>query len=117
MFNLYDKKDMLARSLPHGDRKLLDIALAYALNPELLLLDEPTSGVATYEKYQIMETLVSVIKKEERTAVIVEHDMDIVFKYSDRIIAMADGKVIGSGKPVEVRSQKEVIEKVIGAYA
>jgi len=113
-FNLYDKKAMLVKNLPHGDKKLLDVALAYALRPELLLLDEPTSGVSSREKHEVMNIIKSTIKDRGYTAIIVEHDMDIVFSYSDRIIAMADGRIIAIGRPEEIRSNVEVVERIIG---
>src|SRR5690606_6394648 len=85
-FGLVAKRDDNARDLAQGERKLLDVALAYALRPKLLFLDEPTSGVSTRDKGQIMDTIASVVRGEGITAVIVEHDMDVVFKYSDRIV-------------------------------
>src|SRR5215510_8512230 len=74
-FNLSDKRNERARDLSQGERKLLDVALAYALRPKLLFLDEPTSGVSTRDKGQIMDTIASVVRGEGITAVIVEHDM------------------------------------------
>lgn len=114
IFNLYDKRDILVENLAHGDKKLLDVATAYALEPKLLLLDEPTSGVSSREKYEIMEIINSTVKRGGITTVIVEHDMDVVFSYSNRVIAMAEGKIIAEGSPEEVKSNKEVIERVIG---
>jgi branched-chain amino acid transport system ATP-binding protein len=84
-FNLLGKRNERARDLAQGERKLLDVALAYALRPKLLFLDEPTSGVSTRDKGTIMDTIASVVRSEGITAVIVEHDMDVVFKYSDRL--------------------------------
>ncbi|TMK06092.1 MAG: ATP-binding cassette domain-containing protein [Alphaproteobacteria bacterium] len=83
-FGLAGKRNELARGLAQGERKLLDVALAYALRPKLLFLDEPTSGVSTRDKGQIMDTIASVVRGEGITAVVIEHDMDVVFKYSDR---------------------------------
>ena len=80
-----------------GERKLLDVALAYALKPKLLFLDEPTSGVSTRDKGQIMDTIASVVRGEGITAVVVEHDMDVVFKYSDRIVVMHQGAILAAG--------------------
>ena len=77
---LAGKRNELARGLAQGERKLLDVALAYALRPKLLFLDEPTSGVSTRDKGQIMDTIASVVRGEGITAVVVEHDMDVVFK-------------------------------------
>lgn len=113
-FNLLDKIDALARELPHGDRKLLDVAIAYALRPKLLLLDEPTSGVSTSEKRPLIDTIKNAVAREGITTVVVEHDMDIVFSYSDRVIVMHQGKVIASGRPSEVQTNVEVRSIVMG---
>ncbi|MEM2210947.1 MAG: ABC transporter ATP-binding protein [Nitrososphaerales archaeon] len=101
-------KDTLARDLPHGDRKLLDVATAFALKPKLLLLDEPTSGVSTREKNKIMDVIIPAARKEKVSLVVIEHDMDIVFNYSDRIVVMHQGKILFEGKPDEVREHTEV---------
>jgi len=113
-FGLYEKKDLLAQDLSHGDRKLLDVAMAFALEPKLILLDEPTSGVSTSEKSKIMRTIEKVIREIGITALIVEHDMDIVFSYSDRIIVMHEGKIIADGKPDEIKSNKRVESILLG---
>ncbi len=113
-FLLSDKKDMLARDLPHGDKKLLDVAIAYALRPKILLLDEPTSGLSVYERNRVMDIITSTVKKDGITTVIVEHDMDIVFNYSDRIIVMHEGKIIADGKPEEVEKLSLVKSLVMG---
>ena len=74
------------------------MALAYALKPKLLFLDEPTS-ISTRNKAQIMDTIANVVRAHGITAVIVEHDMDVVFKYSDRIVVMAQGTVVARARP------------------
>ena len=114
IFGLYEKKDLLAQDLSHGDRKLLDVAMAFALEPKLILLDEPTSGVSTSEKRKIMSTIERVIRERGITALIVEHDMDIVFSYSDRIVVMHEGKIIADGKPSEIKSDKKVESILLG---
>jgi branched-chain amino acid transport system ATP-binding protein len=113
-FGLAAKRDDNARDLAQGERKLLDVALAYALNPKLLLLDEPTSGVSTRDKGQIMDTIASVVRREGITAVIVEHDMDVVFKYSDRIVVMAQGAILAQGTPEEIRTNEQVAMVLLG---
>ncbi|OGL12345.1 MAG: ABC transporter ATP-binding protein, partial [Candidatus Rokubacteria bacterium RIFCSPHIGHO2_02_FULL_69_13] len=88
LFGLAEKAHTPAKHLPQGDKKLLDVASAFALYPEIILLDEPTSGVSTRDKHAIMEILVSASRQLGIKSIIqVEHDMDIVFGYSDRIIA------------------------------
>ena len=114
-FGLAGKRDDNAHDLAQGERKLLDVALAYALKPKLLFLDEPTSGVSTRDKDQIMDTIASVVRGEGITAVIVEHDMDVVFKYSDRIVVMAQGAILAQGTPDEIRNNEQVAMVLLGA--
>ena len=113
-FGLAGKRSVNARDLAQGERKLLDVALAYALKPKLLFLDEPTSGVSTRDKGQIMDTIASVVRGEGITAVIVEHDMDVVFKYSDRIVVMAQGAILAQGTPDEIRNNEQVAMVLLG---
>ncbi len=114
-FGLDDKRDTLAGALAQGERKLLDVAVAYALRPTLLCLDEPTSGVSTRDKSQIMDTISSVVRDGNIAAVIVEHDMDVVFKYSDRIVVMHQGMILADGTPEEIRNNAEVATILLGA--
>jgi branched-chain amino acid transport system ATP-binding protein len=115
LFGLADKRRALSRHLPQGDKKLLDVASAFALRPKIILLDEPTSGVSTADKTAIMEILVSASRRVGIEAVIqVEHDMDIVFGYSDRIIALHQGRVLADASPREIEANAEVIDAVIG---
>jgi branched-chain amino acid transport system ATP-binding protein len=114
-FGLAGKRSDNARDLAQGERKLLDVALAYALRPKLLFLDEPTSGVSTRDKGQIMDTIASVVRREGITAVIVEHDMDVVFKYSDRIVVMAQGAILAQGTPDEIRKNEQVAMVLLGS--
>ena len=113
-FGLVSKRDVLARGISQGERKLLDVALAYALKPKLLFLDEPTSGVSTRDKGQIMDTIASVVRGEGITAVVVEHDMDVVFKYSDRIVVMQQGAILAQGAPDAIRSNEQVAMVLLG---
>jgi branched-chain amino acid transport system ATP-binding protein len=99
--------------LPHGQRKLLDVAMAFALKPQLLLLDEPTSGVSTMEKGQVMDTIMPIIQQSQTTTVIVEHDMEIVTRYSHRVIVMDQGKVLAEGGPQEILSNPLVRETLL----
>jgi branched-chain amino acid transport system ATP-binding protein len=115
LFRLADKRGTPSRQLPQGDKKLLDVASAFALRPEIILLDEPTSGVSTADKTAIMEILVSAGKRIGLKAIIqVEHDMDIVFGYSDRIIALHQGKVLADATPAEIQANAYVVDTVIG---
>ncbi|MET0537967.1 MAG: ABC transporter ATP-binding protein [Xanthobacteraceae bacterium] len=114
-FGLRDKGTFVAGGLAQGERKLLDVAVAYALRPKLLFLDEPTSGVSTRDKTQIMDTVSSVVRAGHVTAVVIEHDMDVVFRYSDRIVMMHEGRFLADGSPQEIRANKDVASILLGA--
>jgi len=115
LFRLGDRRHALAGHLPQGDKKLLDVASAFALKPEIILLDEPTSGVSTADKTAIMEILVRASRRVGLRAIIqVEHDMDIVFGYSDRIVALHQGRVLADTTPAGIRADQEVVDTVIG---
>ena len=104
--------------LPGGVRKLLDIAMALARRPRLLLLDEPTSGVSAEEKFPAMDRIALAIAGEgSPTILFVEHDMDIVRAYSERVIAFYAGRVIADGAPAEVLRDPEVRRYVTGEPA
>jgi branched-chain amino acid transport system ATP-binding protein len=113
-FGLETEAPMLAGAISQGARKLLDVAVAYALRPKLLFLDEPTSGVSTREKAPIMDIITAVVRAEGITAVVIEHDMDIVFRYSDRIVAMHQGAILASGTPDEIRRNEQVAMTLLG---
>jgi len=113
-FGLEGKSSALAGGISQGERKLLDVAIAYALKPRLLFLDEPTSGVSTREKAPIMDVISSIVRSHKITAVVIEHDMDIIFKYSDRIVVMNQGVILASGSPEEIRSNETVKDAVFG---
>lgn len=113
-FGLDAKKDVLAGQLAQGERKLLDVAVAYALRPSLLCLDEPTSGVSTRDKAQIMDTVSAVVRGGKITAVVIEHDMDVVFKYSDRVVVMHEGRFLADGPPDEIRQNRDVATYLLG---
>jgi branched-chain amino acid transport system ATP-binding protein len=113
-FGLETKALVLAGGISQGERKLLDVAIAYALRPRLLFLDEPTSGVSTREKAPIMDIVTSIVRSQNITAVVIEHDMDIVFKYSDRIVVMHQGAILADGTPDDIRRNESVTTAVMG---
>ena len=118
LFGLADRRHALARHLSQGDKKLLDVASAFALRPEVILLDEPTSGVSTADKTAVMEILVAAGQRIGLRAIVqVEHDMDIVFGYSDRIVALHQGRVLADGPPAAIRADERVLDMVIGRRA
>ena len=116
-FGLAAKSGLPAGELAQGERKLLDVAVAYALRPKLLFLDEPTSGVSSAEKAQIMDTVSSVVRAGAVTAVVIEHDMDVVFRYSDRIVMMHEGALLADGPPEAIRADATVAGILLGIPA
>ncbi len=115
-FGLEARAGMVAGGLSQGERKLLDVAVAYALRPKLLFLDEPTSGVSTREKAPIMDVITAIVRSGRITAVIIEHDMDVVFKYSDRIVVMHQGTILADGTPDEIRRNEQVTTTLLGTH-
>ena len=115
VFGLIHRLDTVAVTLSQGEKKLLDVASAFALDPKVILLDEPTSGVSTSDKHGIMKTLIAAAKQAGiKGIVLVEHDMDLVAAYSHRIVALAEGKVIADLPPDRFFKDPMLIEKVIG---
>lgn len=113
-FRLEEQTDMVADKLPHGDRKLLDVAMSFGLDPDYLLLDEPTAGVSAEETEYVIETIVEVSKAEDVTTVAIEHDMDIVTEYADRVVALHQGSVLGEGGPSILETDQELRRVLLG---
>lgn len=115
VLGLRAKLDTVASTLSQGEKKLLDIASAFALNPTVILLDEPTSGVSTGDKHSIMEVLVAAAKSAGvRGIVQVEHDMDLVARYSHRIVALQEGAVLADMPPDQFFADPAMISAVVG---
>ncbi|MGA8998774.1 MAG: ATP-binding cassette domain-containing protein, partial [Pseudolabrys sp.] len=115
VFGLSQRLNTIAASLSQGEKKLLDVASAFALDPQVILFDEPTSGVSTADKHSIMKTLVAAAKRAGvKGIVLVEHDMDLVSAYSTRIIALAGGRVLADLPPDQFFADPHLIETVIG---
>lgn len=115
VLGLRGRLDTVTSTLSQGEKKLLDIASAFALNPQVILLDEPTSGVSTGDKHAIMEVLVRAAKEAGvRGIVQVEHDMDLVARYSHRIVALQAGQVLADMPPDQFFSDPEMISAVVG---
>jgi len=104
--------DELARNLPYGDQRRLEIARALATDPAVLLLDEPTAGMSPTETARITELIASLDRS--LTLVIVEHDMDVVFRLAERITVLHEGRVIAEGTPAQVRGDTLVNEVYLG---
>jgi branched-chain amino acid transport system ATP-binding protein len=114
LYKIKDQKDNIVSTLSQGIRKLLDIAMAVVGNPKVILLDEPTSGVSVEEKFGIMDIVIAALKQTETSVLFVEHDMEIVERYVDRVIAFYQGEIICDAPPKEALSDKKVIEYVLG---
>jgi branched-chain amino acid transport system ATP-binding protein len=104
----------LSANLSHGDQKLLDIALALALEPRLLLLDEPTAGMGPEERWQMIERVRALWQAERMTLIFIEHDMDIVFEVAESIRVLCYGAVLAEGTAEQIRGNPEVIEAYLG---
>jgi branched-chain amino acid transport system ATP-binding protein len=111
---LEGRADDLARNLPHGEQKLLDIALALALDPKVLLLDEPTAGMGAEERWQMIDKVKALWEATDLTVVFIEHDMDIVFSIAQQIHVLKYGQVLASGTADEIRANEEVIDAYLG---
>ena len=115
IFGLDGKLDHRASLLSQGEKKLLDIASAFALTPEVILLDEPTSGVSSADKHGIMRNVVDAAKRAGVKAIIlVEHDMDLVAEYSSRIVALQAGRVLADRAPAEFFADPGIIAAIVG---
>jgi branched-chain amino acid transport system ATP-binding protein len=104
-------------TLSHGDRKLLDIALTLALEPRILLLDEPTAGMGRDESRLMIERIHRLWQIEKMTLVFIEHDMDIVFGIAQQVFVLRSGALLASGTPSEIRQHPQVIEAYLGSAA
>lgn len=113
-FGMYEYRDQVPENLAGGTRKLLDIAMAFACEPRMLLLDEPTSGVSKEEKRPLMKQVLSVMSRASLTTVLVEHDMEIVEEFSDRVLAFFSGEIIADGHPNAVLRDTRVQEFIVG---
>lgn len=109
---LADKGKVLASNISHGERRQLEIAMALATEPRLLLLDEPMAGMGPAESRDMIELLASL--KGEKTMLLVEHDMDTVFSLADRISVLVYGRVIATGSPDEIRGNADVRQAYLG---
>ena len=104
-----------AAILSHGDQKLLDIAIALALEPKVLLLDEPTAGMGPDERWRMIERVRGLWERGQLTLIFIEHDMDIVFQIASTIRVLCYGRVLAEGTPAEIRNNPAVIEAYLGA--
>lgn len=114
-YTIEDHAASQVATLPQGVRKLLDIAMATVNAPALLLLDEPTSGVAIEEKFGLMDTVMAPVRESGAACLFVEHDMEIVERYAQRVIAFYDGRILADGPTTQVLADAEVRKYIIGS--
>ncbi|MGI6145447.1 MAG: ABC transporter ATP-binding protein [Clostridia bacterium] len=114
IFKLSHKKEELAKNLPYGEQRHLEIARALATKPVILLLDEPAAGMNPNETAELTETIEWIRKEFDLTILLIEHDMSLVMKICERIYVLDYGMLIASGKPAEIRTNKRVIEAYLG---
>jgi branched-chain amino acid transport system ATP-binding protein len=111
---LFHRANEPASTLPHGDQRLLEIAMAVAQEPELLLLDEPTQGLAPDDTAATVGVIRQVARERKLTIILVEHDMDVVFDLADRISVLHFGRLIADGTPAEIRANADVQTAYLG---
>jgi len=114
LFDLADRAEMLATSLPYGDQRRLEIVRALALRPRLLLLDEPTAGMSPHESLEVLHLIRRIRDQYDLTIIIVEHNMPVVMQLCERIQVLSYGEILAEGTPEEVRNNPQVIEAYLG---
>jgi branched-chain amino acid transport system ATP-binding protein len=114
LLGLQHKADVVSGNLSHGDQKLLDIALALVLRPKVLLLDEPVAGMGPEERTQMIDTVYSLWQKGGLTIVLIEHDMDVVFRIAQHIYVLSYGKLLAQGSAEQIQNNPDVIEAYLG---
>lgn len=114
IFKLTDKKDELAKNLPYGDQRRLEIARSLATSPGLLLLDEPAAGMNPNETMELLELIKWVRSEFNLTIILIEHDMSLVMGVCSRIFVFNSGALIASGNPEEIQNNPEVIKAYLG---
>ena len=114
IFGLADKKDELAKNLPYGEQRRLEIARALATKPKLLLLDEPAAGMNPQETHELMELIRWIRDQFELTILLIEHDMSLVMGVCEHIYVLEYGAMIASGTPEEIKHNPRVIEAYLG---
>jgi branched-chain amino acid transport system ATP-binding protein len=112
LVGLLDRRERLAKELAHGEQRALEIGMALAANPRLLLLDEPTAGMSPEETRVMMDLIVKLSK--ERTVILVEHKMKLVMGISDRVLVLHHGELLAQGTPTEVRQNDQVKRVYLG---
>jgi branched-chain amino acid transport system ATP-binding protein len=110
-----DQYDRACSVLAYGDLKRVELAVALANHPKLLLMDEPTAGMAPRERIELMALTAEIVRRERISVLFTEHDMDVVFTHADRIMVMNRGRLIAEGLPADVRADKTVQDIYLGS--
>jgi branched-chain amino acid transport system ATP-binding protein len=117
MGGLSDKTEVRAGALSHGDQRAAEIMMSLALRPRLLMLDEPTAGMGDQETYDIARLIRRLHRREGMTIMLIEHDMRVVFNLADRIMVLAEGRVLAEGAPQEIADSDKVQAAYLGKAA
>ncbi len=111
---LQGREGVIVRSLPHGEKRKLELGIMLACDPELLLFDEPTAGMSSEQVPELIKIIRRVVKDNQRTAILVEHRMDMVMEISDLITVMSQGNVLAEGTPKEIAGNQQVQKAYLG---
>lgn len=114
LFHIENKAHELAKNLPYGEQRKLEIVRALACNPKLLLLDEPAAGMNPQETQELMEMIAFIRKEFNLTILLIEHDMKLVMGICERIMVLNYGRIIASGSPAEIRANPDVVKAYLG---
>lgn len=117
LVGLAPERSRTAGTLSHGDQKRLELAMALANDPQLLLLDEPTAGMATQERFRSIQLIHRIARELGLTVIFTEHDMEVVFAVAELITVLHQGKVLAEGTPSEVRANEQVQQVYLGEQA
>ena len=117
LFKINHKKHILARNLPYGEQRKLEIVRALAASPALLMLDEPAAGMNPQETIELMKLIAFIRKEFKLTILLIEHDMHLVMGICERLLVLDHGRLIGMGKPADIRKDPAVIKAYLGEEA
>jgi branched-chain amino acid transport system ATP-binding protein len=114
MVGLNGREMIIARNLPHGEKRKLELGIMLACDPELLLFDEPTAGMSSEQVPELIKIINKVVQQKDRTAILVEHRMDMVMSISDIVTVMNQGRILAEGSPHEIANNKQVQTAYLG---
>jgi branched-chain amino acid transport system ATP-binding protein len=116
MVGLLDHRHLTGNLLSHGDKKRLELAITLGTRPKMLLMDEPTAGMAPDETWALVDLVDKLRNEEDLTVLFTEHDMDVVFDIADRVVVLHEGTKICEGRPEEVQKDEMVRQCYLGGY-